>query len=238
MRHVLNIEDINHRLCTAINIKKIQCTILESWNDGSGNDCGDRFTLVPFKVIKKINNDKHSNICVSHDFFLKSDDVLNKCTFTTSNTLLNNVVAAPLNKEEIEEMKTTELQNLEFNEDSPMTILTCFVKLMLPGKADEWLKKKFKNFIEAYCDLRELFQKNCKYRFAIVDGVHRINALTNVLYKIKTDDNHLSINAVNDDIFKTVGKNITYKTMWHVWHYKNLSKSLCFCYETMHDIIY
>ena len=68
------------------------------------------------------------------------------------------------------------------------------------------VRKKFNNFIEAYCDLRKLYQKRYKFRFAIVDGVHCINALINILYKIKTDGNCLSVHADKDDMYKTVGK--------------------------------
>ena len=55
--------------------KKNQSTILEAWNDGSGNDCGNKFTLVLFKIEEKLNNNKHCNVCVSHDFFYEDDDV-------------------------------------------------------------------------------------------------------------------------------------------------------------------
>ena len=40
------------------------------------------------------------------------------------------------------------------------------------------LRKKINDFIEAYCDLRKLYQKRYKFCFAIVDGVHCINVLS------------------------------------------------------------
>ena len=63
--------------------------------------------------------------------------MLKKCTFTSSNTLLKNVVAVPLEEEEIEDMNFCSLHELEFDEDDSMHILKSFVKLMLPENSDE-----------------------------------------------------------------------------------------------------
>ena len=68
---------------------------------------------------------------------------------------MKNVVAVPLDKKEIEDMNLPSLHKLKFDRDDSMHILNSFAKLMFPKNSDEWLEKKFNNFIEAYCDFMQ-----------------------------------------------------------------------------------
>lgn len=230
LAHILNMSNVNHRLCSAESIQNIQNRIRQQWHDRSKQDVGSKFTVVPYKLMEKtddleesIKKANHCKLCLSHEFFNEDDDVLNKCTFKGYNTSVKSYIAVPFANDDFKKLKLDDLQLLKFDNTEPTSILQEFATKMLPReKTKEWSDQKHSTFSDAYLHLQELFQENVTYRFGICDGAHCINAIYNIIAGITINNNNLAETEVG--LMNDGGNNIAYSTTWQIGMYRNLSK--------------
>ena len=59
LSHILNMHNINHRLCSGESIQAIQNQIYDNWHTTTLEDVGGKCTLVPYKLVEKTMTQKN-----------------------------------------------------------------------------------------------------------------------------------------------------------------------------------
>ena len=235
--HVLNMHNINHRICTGLSINKIQDTInayVEEDKEAS-SALGKQFTVIPYKVKKEAKNNgeeweenwnnSHCKLSVSHGCFKKEDDTQNMCEFDSIGCSVYGSVAIPLDEDEMKTfiIKLDKVKDLHYDIKKPINSLKQFAKIMLPDdKATKFEQDHYTSFFHAYYTLRRVYQTSCNIRFGICDGCHRVNAIFNTIYEITIKNDALD-KSVRNNLHDLQGK-LSNNVIWEVWNYSKMGK--------------
>ena len=222
-RHILNMDNINMRLCGSYGVESIRNSI----TDKDTNEVLDaKYTLVPYKSTKTRTKKPHCSLIVSHMSIKKPTDELE---MDGIKMIVKNEFAQPLKEDEmVEFIKHLKSCKIEFNKHKHMDYIKKLANALLPketvNKLTKLTKDKKLNFYQAYQNLREAYQKNHPYRIGICDGAHRITAMFNIIHGIEIKSSGLICSRNNpnvEDLYK-----IEAKAQCEVWEYKAISKSI------------
>ena len=220
-RHILNMDNINMRLCGSDGVQSIK----DSITDKDTNEVLDaKYTLVPYKSTKTRTKKPHCSLIVSHMSIKKPTDELE---MDGIKMIVKNEFAQPLNEKEMAEfIKHLKSCKIEFDKHKHMDYIKKLANALLPKETVNKLTKDIKklNFYEAYQNLREAYQKKHPYRIGICDGAHRITAMFNIIHGIEIKSSGLSCSQNNPNI-EDLNK-IEAKAQCEVWEYKAISKSI------------
>ena len=59
LSYILNMHNINHRLCSGESMQAIQNQIYDNWHTTTSQDVGGKCTLVPYKLVEKTMTQKN-----------------------------------------------------------------------------------------------------------------------------------------------------------------------------------
>ena len=222
-RHILNMDNINMRLCGSDGVESIKDSIT---NKDTKEVLDAKYTLEPYKSTKTRTKKPHCSLIVSHMSIKKPTKEL---SMDGINMIVQNEFAQPLKEKEMAEfIKHLKSCKIEFDKHKHMDYIKKLANALLPketvNKLTKLTKDKKLNFYQAYQNLREAYQKNHPYRIGICDGAHRITAMFNIIHGIEIKSSGLICSQKNpniEDLYK-----IEAKAQCEVWEYKNISKSI------------
>mgnify|MGYP006061053537 CR=1 FL=1 len=220
-RHILNMDNVNMRLCGSDGVESIKNTIT---NKNSKEVLDAKYTLVPYKSYKGTSKKRHCSLIVSHMSIKKPT---NELKMDGINMIVKNEFAQPLNEKEMAEfIKHLKSCKIEFDKHKHMDYIIELASALLPKETVNKLRVDIKelNFYKAYQYLREAYQKKHPYRIGICDGAHRITAMFNIIHGIEIKSSELSYSQDNPSIEDL--NNLEAKAPCEVWEYKNISKSI------------
>ena len=220
-RHILNMDNVNMRLCGSDGVESIKNTIT---NKNSKEVLDAKYTLVPYKSYKGKTKKHHCSLIVSHMSIKKATNELQRDGI---NMIVKNEFAQPLNEREMAEfIKHLISCKIEFDKYKDMDYIIELASALLTTETVNKLKVEIKklNFYQAYQYLREAYQKKYPYRIGICDGAHRITAMFNIIHGIEIKRSELSCSQDNPSIEDL--NNLEAKAPCEVWEYKNISKSI------------
>ena len=219
LRHILNMKQINMRLCTSEGVKGVTHTIK---NPSSVHTLDAKYTLVPFKYHHTNKKSQQYPLVISHDSMISTSS--NMITEDGIHRVVRNEYAETLTEEEMTSfMKHLQQCSIEFDSKSPMEYLMTLAEKILEKEDFTVYKSSIgDNFYEAYQKLRTMYQKTYNYRLGICDGAHRITAMFNILHGISFESNELKTTTDLPDSQKlTKLKSIA---RCEIWKYDNLGK--------------
>ena len=230
-RHILNMNNVNMRLCRSDGVESIKQTII---NEKSKEVLDAKYTLVPFKSSKSTQvkrstpkaiqpKKSHCSLIVSHTSIKNMTDDL---TMDGINVIVKDEFAQPLIGKEMKEfINHVKSCTIEFDKHNHMDYIIKLAKALLPEPIDAFQENvKAFDFYQAYQYLREEYQKKYPYRIGICDGAHRITAMFNVIYGIELKSNGLSLVSKCPDVKNLC--NLEAKAPCELWEYKNISESI------------
>ena len=220
-RHILNMDNVNMRLCGSDGVESIKNTIT---NKNSKEVLDAKYTLVPYKSYNGTSKKPHCSLIVSHMSIKKAT---NELQMDGINMIVKNEFAQPLNEREMAEfIKHLKSCKIEFDKYKHMDYIIELASALLPKETVNKLTVDIKelNFYKAYQYLREAYQKKHPYRIGICDGAHRITAMFNIIHGIEIKRSGLSCSQDNPSIEDL--NNLEAKAQCEVWEYKTISKSI------------
>ena len=220
-RHILNMDNVNMRLCGSDGVESIKNTIT---NKNSKEVLDAKYTLVPYKSYKGKSKKHHCSLIVSHMSIKKPT---NELKMDGINMIVKNEFAQPLNERDMAEfIKHLISCKIEFDKYKDMDYIIELASALLTTETVNKLKVEIKklNFYQAYQYLREAYQNKYPYRIGICDGAHRITAMFNIIHGIEIKSSELSYSQDNPSIEDL--NNLEAKAQCEVWEYKTISKSI------------
>ena len=219
-RHILNMNNVNMRLCSSAGVESIKHTIFSKSKDV----LDAKYTLIPFKSPTPQSKKSHCSLIVSHSSIKKSTDDLN---MDGINVIVKDEFAQPLSTTEMNKfMNHLRSCDIQFDKKKHKDYIIDLANKLLPkNKIDKFTKRvKDTDFYESYQYLRDEYQKEYPFRIGICDGAHRITAMFNVIYGIELRGNGLSLVSDRPDVQDLC--NLDPKAGCEVWEYKNIRKSI------------
>ena len=223
-RHILNMDNINMRLCRSDGVESIKNTIT---NKNLKEVLDAKYTLVPYKSYKSTKQKlkkPHCSLIVSH---MSIKRPTNELRMDGINMIVKNEFAEPLTEEEMEEfIKHLKSCKIEFDKHKHKDYIIELASALLSQATVDKLREDIKelDFYQAYQNLREVYQEMYPYRIGICDGAHRITAMFNIIHGIEIKRSGLSISQDNPKIEDL--NNLEAKAPCEVWEYKPISESI------------
>ena len=220
LRHILNMKQINMRMCTSHGVQDVTSTI----KDPSSIFALDaKYTLVPFKYHhSRSKESEHYPLVVSHDSSL-SNAATNMCNLDGIHRVVKNEYAQTLTKDEMTSfMNDLEKCNFEFDSKDPKKYLEELADNILEDSAEYKSSIENIDFYKAYQELRNAYQKKSMFRLGICDGAHRITAMFNILYSLAFGSNGLE--KVDDPPDPWELSKLKSIARCEIWKYANLGK--------------
>ena len=161
LRHILNMKQINMRICSSGGVKDVTSTIKDPTSIYA---LDAKYTLVPFKYHNSHGKEsEHYPLVVSNDSSLPKYS-LSQYNLDGIHRVVKNQYAEPLTEEEMKSfMNDLEKCNFEFDSEDPKKYLKDLAdKILILKDATEY-KSSIENinFYEAYEMLRNAYKKIC-----------------------------------------------------------------------------
>ena len=214
-RHILNMNNVNMRLCSSDGVESIKQTII---NKNSKDVLDAKYTLIPFKSPTPQSKKSHCSLIVSHTSIKDTTDDLK---MDGINVIVKDEFAQPLNVTEMKKfINHLNSCDIEFDKKKHKDYIIKLASKLLPNKnkIDEFTKRvKDSDFYQSYQYLRDEYQEEYPFRIGICDGAHRITAMFNVIYGIQLKSNGLSLVSDCKDVKNLC--NLEAKAPCEVWAY-------------------
>ena len=221
LRHILNMKQINMRICSSGGVKDVTNTIKDPTSIYA---LDAKYTLVPFKYHNSHGKgSEHYPLVVSNDSSLP-DYSEGSYNLDGVHRVVKNQYAGPLTEKEMKSfMDDLQQCNFEFDREDPKNYLKDLADKIL--KVEDATKYKSSieriNFYESYDKLRKAYQKKSAFRLGICDGAHRITAMFNIVYGLAFGSNGLE--KVNSPDPQKLNK-LNSIARCEIWKYANLGK--------------
>ena len=221
LRHILNMKQINMRICSSGGVKDVTNTIKDPTSIYA---LDAKYTLVPFKYHNSHGKgSEHYPLVVSNDSSLP-DYSEGSYNLDGIHRVVKNQYAGPLTEKEMKSfMDDLQQCNFEFDREDPKNYLKDLADKIL--KVEDATKYKSSieriNFYESYDKLRKAYQKKSAFRLGICDGAHRITAMFNIVYGLAFGSNGLE--KVNSPDPQKLNK-LNSIARCEIWKYANLGK--------------
>ena len=158
LRHILNMKQINMRMCTSEGVQGVTSTIK---NPTSIFSLDAKYTLVPFKYHHSNKSSQHYPLVVSHDSIIPIGS--GNCIEDGIHRVVKHEYAETLTEEDMTSfMKILQQCNYEFDSKNPKEYLKELANKILKKEDSTQYKsllEKIDNFYEAYQKLRNAYQK-------------------------------------------------------------------------------
>ena len=158
LRHILNMKQINMRMCTSEGVQEVTSTIK---NPTSIFSLDAKYTLVPFKHQFTKNKTQHYPLVVSHDSIMPIG--YGNCIEDGIHRVVNNEYAETLTEPNMTDfMNILQQCNYEFDSKNPKEYLKELANKILTKEDSTQYKssiEKIDNFYEAYQKLRKDYKK-------------------------------------------------------------------------------
>ena len=147
-RHILNMNNVNMRLCSSGGVESIKQTII---NRNSKDVLDAKYTLVPFKSPKSPQNKRsatkttqskksHCSLIVSHTSIKNTTDDLK---MDGINVIVKDEFAQPLNANDMKKfMSHLNSCKIQFDKKNHKEYIIKLARNLLPNKIDEFKKKR------------------------------------------------------------------------------------------------